>query len=70
MPRELFRLQGFPDSFEILSNDSQARKQAGNAVPIPLVEAAIKGVLDVIKRPQVTRAGDSPERVVSARAIS
>ncbi len=49
-PRELLRLQGFPESFEIISNDSQARKQAGNAVPVPLVQAAIQGVIDVLER--------------------
>ncbi len=54
-PRELLRLQGFPDSFEIISNDSQARKQAGNAVPVPLVEAAIKGVISVLERSKITR---------------
>jgi len=47
-PREMLRLQGFPDSFEIICNDSQTRKQAGNAVPVPLVQAVIKGVVDVI----------------------
>lgn len=50
-PREMLRLQGFPDSFEIVCTDSQTRKQAGNAVPVPLVEAAIKGVVHVIQRP-------------------
>ena len=49
-PRELLRLQGFPDSFEIVCNDSQTRKQAGNAVPVPIAEAAIKGVMDVLRR--------------------
>ena len=33
-PREMFRLQGFPDSYKIITADSQARKQAGNAVPV------------------------------------
>lgn len=27
-PREMFRLQGFPDSYKIISNEGQARKQA------------------------------------------
>src|SRR5690606_16073259 len=27
-PREMFRLQGFPDTYKIIGNDSQARKQA------------------------------------------
>jgi DNA (cytosine-5)-methyltransferase 1 len=69
-PREMLRLQGFPDSFQITSNDSQARKQAGNSVPIPLVEAAIKGVLDVIRRPEVTRASKQTHRPVPIGATA
>ncbi|MEZ4510820.1 MAG: DNA (cytosine-5-)-methyltransferase [Chloroflexota bacterium] len=44
-PREMLRLQGFPDSFEIVCSDSQTRKQAGNAVPVPMIQAVIKEVL-------------------------
>ncbi len=69
-PREMLRLQGFPDSFEIIANDSQARKQAGNAVPVPLVEAAIKGVLNVIGRPKIARRSEASQRAVSARSVS
>ena len=43
--RELLRLQGFPDSFKIVCNDSQTRKQAGNAVPVNLVKATLEEVL-------------------------
>jgi DNA (cytosine-5)-methyltransferase 1 len=39
-PREMFRLQGFPDTYQIINNDTQARKQAGNAVPVNLVKMA------------------------------
>ncbi len=46
-PREMLRLQGFPDTFEIVCNDSQTRKQAGNAVPAPLVQAVIEQVVRV-----------------------
>jgi len=46
-PREMLRLQGFPDTFKIVCNDSQTRKQAGNAIPVPLAHAAIRGVLKV-----------------------
>ena len=53
-PREMLRLQGFPPEFEIVCNDSQTKKQAGNAVPVPMAKAAIKGVLDVIKQSEVT----------------
>ena len=33
-PREMLRLQGFPDTFRIVVSDCQARKQAGNSVPM------------------------------------
>jgi DNA (cytosine-5)-methyltransferase 1 len=47
-PRELFRLQGFPDSYKIVDNPGQARKQAGNAVPVSLVKAVILKLLPYI----------------------
>jgi DNA (cytosine-5)-methyltransferase 1 len=47
-PREMFRLQGFPDEYKIVVNDSQARKQAGNAVPVNLVKAVILKTLPYV----------------------
>jgi len=47
-PREMFRLQGFPDDYKIIVNDYQARKQAGNAVPVHLVKAVILKLLPYI----------------------
>ena len=44
-PREMLRLQGFPDTFKIVCNDSQTRKQAGNAVPVNVIKAVLKGAL-------------------------
>lgn len=46
-PREMLRLQGFPDTFEIICPDTQTRKQAGNAVPVPMVKAVIESLLNV-----------------------
>ena len=43
--REMLRLQGFPDSFRIVCSYSQTRKQAGNAVPVAMVEAVAKRLL-------------------------
>jgi DNA (cytosine-5)-methyltransferase 1 len=54
-PREMLRLQGFPDTFEIISNDSQARKQAGNGIPVPLAIAGMKGILNVIRAAETSR---------------
>ena len=47
-PREMFRLQGFPDTYKIVDNESQARKQAGNAVPVNLVKAVILKLLPYV----------------------
>lgn len=48
-PRENLRLQGFPDSFKIVVPDSQIRKQAGNSVTIPVVEAVARRMLKSIR---------------------
>lgn len=39
--REMLRLQGFPDSFNIVCNYSQTRKQAGNSLPVPVAKAVL-----------------------------
>jgi DNA (cytosine-5)-methyltransferase 1 len=44
----MFRLQGFPDSYQIINNESQARKQAGNAVPVNMVKAVIQKLLPFV----------------------
>jgi DNA (cytosine-5)-methyltransferase 1 len=44
-PREMLRLQGFPDAFKIVCGDSQTRKQAGNAVPVNVIKAVLKEAL-------------------------
>lgn len=37
-PRECARLQGFPDSFKIVVSDTQAYRQFGNSVVVPLMK--------------------------------
>ena len=44
----MFRLQGFPDSYKITNIDTQARKQAGNAVPVNMVKAVILKLLPYV----------------------
>lgn len=56
-PRELFRLQGFPDGFRLSASDAQARKQAGNAVPIPMVAAALKALIAAVDAKIPERVG-------------
>ena len=45
-PREMLRLQGFPDTFKIVCNDSQTRKQAGNAVPVNVIRAVLEAAIN------------------------
>lgn len=47
-PREMLRLQGFPDSFKIVCGDSQTRKQAGNSLPVNVAESVSLQMLDAL----------------------
>lgn len=44
-PRELLRLQGFPDTFKMVCTPADTRTQAGNAVPVPLIEAVLHNLI-------------------------
>ena len=44
-PREMLRLQGFPDELKIVVSDTQTRKQAGNAIPVDMVSQVIERFL-------------------------
>ncbi|MBR1604851.1 MAG: DNA (cytosine-5-)-methyltransferase [Alphaproteobacteria bacterium] len=46
-PREMLRLQGFPETFKIVVSDCQTRKQAGNAIPVDMVAEVIKRFLPI-----------------------
>lgn len=52
-PRELLRLQGFPDSFKIIVPYTQIRKQAGNSVTVPVIEAVAKEMLKSIQNKDI-----------------
>lgn len=41
-PRECARLMGFPESFRIVVSDTQAYRQFGNSVVVPMIENAAK----------------------------
>ena len=48
-PRECARLMGFPESFKIVVSDSQAYRQFGNALVVPLVEEIAKSVVECVQ---------------------
>lgn len=47
-PREAARLQGFPDSFRIPVSDTQAYKQFGNSVAVPMFRYVAKNLAPLI----------------------
>lgn len=60
-PRECARLQGYPDSFKIVVSDTQAYKQFGNSVVVPLM-AAVAGLV-------VTKLSDLVEDIDIAEVV-
>jgi len=48
--RELFRLQGFPDSYKIVVPYTQVRKQVGNSVAVPVIKAVAKNIVDALTK--------------------
>lgn len=49
-PREMLRLQGFPDDFEVTGAFTNVRKQIGNSVPVPMIETVAEEMLRAIER--------------------
>lgn len=53
-PRENLRLQGFPDTFKIAVSDGEIRKQAGNSVTVPVIEAVARQMMSAIKESRLS----------------
>ena len=60
-PREMLRLQGFPDAYKIVCTDAQTRIQAGNSLPIPAAQAVVDMALPHV----LDRIGTSERPVAS-----
>lgn len=56
-PRECARLMGYPDSFKIVVSDTQAYRQFGNSVVMPVVEKIAHSVLETLRGP-IAKKGD------------
>lgn len=63
-PRECARLQGFPDSFVIPVSDTQAYRQFGNSVVVPLMAAVARLVVKKIEELEVMNAVKGYREVV------
>ena len=62
-PRECARLQGFPDDFKIPVSDTQAYKQFGNSVVVPLMENVAKLIVKKIEEMELI-TGKELQRLV------
>ena len=49
-PREAARLQGYDDNFKIAVSDTQAYKQFGNSVAVPVIEAIAKEIKKTLEK--------------------
>lgn len=61
-PREQLRLQGFPENFKIIGSDARIRMQVGNAVPVSMIRAVIREVIDA--------ESNNPRRYQETRTLS
>lgn len=48
-PHECARLMGFPDTYKIVVSDTQAYKQFGNAVVVPVIEQLARSIIQSIQ---------------------
>ncbi len=46
--RELLRLQGFPEKFEIVVSHSEIRRQTGNSVAVPMIREVAKKIVELL----------------------
>lgn len=63
-PRECARLQGFPDSFAIPVSDTQAYRQFGNSVVVPLMAAVAKLIINKINELEISNRLNGHREVV------
>ncbi len=50
-PRECARLMGYPDTYQIPVSDTQAYRQFGNSVAVPVVTALASAVVEALRQP-------------------
>ncbi len=49
--REMLRIQGFPDSFKIVLPYSKIKKQCGNSVAVPVIQAVAREMIKALTSP-------------------
>ncbi|MES2705428.1 MAG: DNA (cytosine-5-)-methyltransferase [Verrucomicrobiota bacterium] len=62
-PRECARLMGYPDSYKIKVSDTQAYRQFGNSVAVPVVSALAESVVAALAGTPPLSPGENPADV-------
>jgi len=65
-PSECAKLMGFPEGFKIPVSDTQAYRQFGNSVVVPVVERVAKQVVEALSKPK----GFAPELVLVLNEVA
>lgn len=63
-PRECARLMGFDDSFKIVVSDTQAYRQFGNSVVVPVIKAVAQ-----LMKPHIMESIQSESRSIRGKAV-
>ena len=64
-PREMLRLQGFPEDFEVKGAYTRVKEQVGNSVPVPMIEAVAEEMIDAVRRNDVQPVYEQTELTLS-----
>lgn len=67
-PREMLRIQGFPESFKIVCSVAETRMQAGNAVPVPMIRAVLENLKPLVER--IGHGTKNPNRRALSPAVA
>ena len=51
----MLRIQGFPDSYRIVTPYSKVKHQCGNSVAVPVIQAVARQMLDALKQQEVQK---------------
>jgi DNA (cytosine-5)-methyltransferase 1 len=68
--REMLRLQGFPESFQIHEPYSVVRRLLGNSVPVPVVSAVLRELLASLKEPLPPCLSANPPEKSSTKSVN
>lgn len=53
--REMLRIQGFPDSYKIVTSYTKVKHQCGNSVAVPVIEAVARQMVNALKQQEAKK---------------